>query len=268
MKHFLNYFFKSKLFDKTNNFLARKIFKFFKCFFVETNLRFLPKTNHPLNDSNFYKYNEFLLKKKINNDKIPFISYSHLLDVLGVYSLFKKKISFLDYGAGNLTLYKSFKEKFKNFSYYYYDQLFYQTLVKKIIKKNKLKNLFIFNKKLKYKKFDFVYFGSSIQYLENYKKEISFFFKKAKFIIISQSPFFEHKIKENIIVKQLNLHPTINYLYFINLKLFIKFLKKNNYHLVNKSYNKVIKFINFKNFNKKYKNLRMYDLIFKYNEKK
>ena len=63
--------------------------------------------------------------------------------------------------------------------------------------------------------------------------------------------------KKEIIVKQLNLHPLINYLYFINLDFFIKFMKKNNYILVSKSHNKVIKFLNFKNLNKNYKNLHM-----------
>ena len=45
-------------------------------------------------------------------------------------------------------------------------------------------------------------------------------------------------------------------------------MKKNNYILVGKTINKVIKFLNFKNFDNSYKNLQMYDLVFKYYEKK
>jgi hypothetical protein len=44
-------------------------------------------------------------------------------------------------------------------------------------------------------------------------------------------------------------------------------MKQNNYILIGKTFNRVTKFMNFKNFNKKYKELDMYDLIFKYDVK-
>ena len=41
-------------------------------------------------------------------------------------------------------------------------------------------------------------------------------------------------------------------------------MSENNFELVEKSINKVTKFLNFKNFDRqKYKNINMYDLLFK-----
>ena len=65
-------------------------------------------------------------------------------------------------------------------------------------------------------------------------------------------------------MKQINMHPNINYLYLFNFDYFVEFMNKNNYQLVEKNTNRVTKFLNFKNFNKKkYKNIDMYDLLFK-----
>ena len=266
MKILLNVFFKSSLFNKLSKFFGKKLIKYSKYFFVETKLKKLPLNNHPLK-INYKNEIKNLQNFQFSKSFIPFVSYSHLIDLLEIYSNYKKNILFFDYGAGNLHLYYLIKNKLKKFKYYYHDQKEYINLVKIIKNKNKLTNLIIAEKKtIKY--LDFVYFGSVIQYLQNYKNEIKFFFKKTKYIIIAQSPFFTNYPKEKIIIKQLNLFPTINYLYFINLDLLVNFMKKNNYILVNKSINKIIKFINFKNIDKKYKNMNMYDLVFKYEKKK
>ena len=65
---FLNFFFLSKIFERLNKFLAKKIFKLFKVFFVETNLSKLPITNYPLNNLE----EELLHSKKFskNNKKL------------------------------------------------------------------------------------------------------------------------------------------------------------------------------------------------------
>ena len=60
------------------------------------------------------------------------------------------------------------------------------------------------------------------------------------------------------------MHPEINFLYLFNINYFIRFMEKNSYELVEKNINKVTKFLNFKNFDrKKYKDINMYDLLFK-----
>ena len=64
-------------------------------------------------------------------------------------------------------------------------------------------------------------------------------------------------------LKQVNLSKTLNYLYLINFLQLKKFMKKNKFYLVSRNYNRVIKFLNFKNLNNNYKNIDMYDLLFK-----
>ena len=48
MKLILNYIFRLNSFKNFNIFLAKKLIKFSKIFFVETNLTNLPKQNHPI----------------------------------------------------------------------------------------------------------------------------------------------------------------------------------------------------------------------------
>ena len=104
------------------------------------------------------------------------------------------------------------------------------------------------------KNFDFVYFGASLQYLPNYRKSLNQVFKKTKIIIISQSPFYFDKFnKRDIVLKQVKLSKTLNYLYLINFFQFNKFMNKNKFYLMSKNYNRVIKFLNFKNLKKNYK---------------
>ena len=46
-------------------------------------------------------------------------------------------------------------------------------------------------------------------------------------------------------------------------------MKKNDYQLIERNVNKVTKFLNFKNFDKnKFKDIDMYDLLFKYKKMK
>ena len=105
-----------------------------------------------------------------------------------------------------------------------------------------------------------------MQYIKDYKKELKIFFKKTHYILISQSPFFTNEnIDEKIILKQLNMHPFINYLYLFNFQKFLKFMNENDYDLIERNINNVTKFLNFKNFSKDlYKDINMYDLLFKF----
>ena len=264
MKTIISYIISTNIYNFIHPYIGKITFKLFKIFFVKTRFKELPEQNHPLNlkyDQELKKFN--IYKKK---DHIPFISYSHLIDLIKFYSnsIKKKKINFLDYGAGNLELFSSINNHIKKIDYYYYDQPIYRSLIKNIKKNNKLKQLNIIDDILKDKnKFDIVYFGGALQYIRNYKKEIKKIVKKSNYIIISQTPFFlNNKIKNDIVLKQVNLTKEINYLYLINFYEFILFMKKNNYYLITKNFNRVIKFINFKNFNKKFNQIDMYDLTF------
>ena len=257
----LNAFLKSKFYDNLNPFLAKKIFKIFKIFFVETNLQNLPDVNYPLTNIKSELEKSKLEKK---NNLRPYITYTHLPDLLEVLTDRIKKINFIDVGAGNLNLYYYLKKNFENINYLFRDQKEVETCVIEFIKNEKLKNISVVDVN-SLDLINIAYFGSSLQYIKNYKSELKFFFKKSNYILISQSPFFlNDKSEERIIVKQLNMHPNINYLYIFNYKKFLNFMTENNYNLVEKNINNVTKFLNFKNFSKDfYTDINMYDLLFK-----
>ena len=176
----------------------------------------------------------------------------------------KKSLNFFDYGAGNLNLFFYLNKKFIDLNYYFFDQLDIMNLLKNFTKDKNLKNLII-NPNISEINFDLVYFGSSLQYIKNYKEEILKFKKNTNYLLVAQTPFFKNKDLKNefIILKQINMHPKINYLYSFNYDIFIDFMKKNNFILVDSNLNRVTKFLNFKNFDIEYKNIDMYDLLFK-----
>ena len=257
----LNTFLKSKYFDNLNTFLAKKIFKIFKIFFVETSLRELPDINYPL-----INIKSELEKSKLDNKNNyrPYITYAHLPDLVEVLSDKNEQLNFVDIGAGNLNLYFYLKKNFKNINYFFKDQKEVETCVKDFIQDERLKNISVVNID-SLELINIAYFGSSLQYIKDYKRELKNFFKKTNYILIAQSPFFSSKKNdEKIIIKQLNMHPYINYLYMFNYEKFINFMTENNYDLIEKNVNNVTKFLNFKNFSKDfYSDINMYDLLFK-----
>ena len=96
----INSFFESNNFDKLNAFIAKKIFKIFKIFFVKSKLTELPEKNYFI--SKDYLRRE--LVDGINFKKIkPYITYTHLIDLISVIK--KDQVNFFDYGAGNLNLF-------------------------------------------------------------------------------------------------------------------------------------------------------------------
>jgi len=267
MYKFLNIFYNSFFFNKLNKFLRRKLFKIFKIFFVETSLNTLPIENHPSQISAEEILNTF--KSSAKNNFRPFISYPYILDILKIYSNFKKKITFYDFGANNLDLYLFLNNNLENLTYYYYDQPQYNSVVEEIKNIKKIGNLIIDkNFKINETNLDFAYFGSAIQYVDRYEEVIeSFSLKKVKYLIIAQTPFFiSDNIDKNIVVKQTNLYSQINYLYIINYNAFLKFMNKKKFKLISSNINRVIKFINFKNFSNKFSYIDMFDLVFKYEE--
>jgi len=255
----INSLLESNNFDKLNKFTAKKIFRIFKIFFVLSKLKELPEKNYSIDKNS--------LKRELNDgvkfkETKPYITYTHLIDLLSVIK--KDQINFFDYGAGNLNLFYYLSNKLKKINYYFFDQPDVIEILKEFKNDNKLDNLII-DPNLKETKFDLVYFGSSLQYIKDYKKDILKFKNNSKYLLISQCPFFKNKDLNNefIILKQINMHPSINFLYALNYYNFINFMRENNFILVEENFNKVTKFLNFKNFKKEYKNIDMYDLFFK-----
>jgi len=265
MYNYINNFFLTKFYDNLPKFFSRKIFKIFKIFFVPTSLKELPEDNHPSKlDINFQN---IIIKKSKEDGFKPFVSYIKLLELLKNYEKNNSNIKFYDFGPCNIDLYLYLSKKLKKIEYIYFDQPHHNLDIKKLKKYNGFSNLNIdIDFKLEKKDLDFVYFGSSIQYLKDYKETLKKFLKnKSKYIVISQTPFYSSENhSKDIVLKQINLHPIINFAYLINYDSFLTFMEKSGYILKEKNLNRVIKFINFKNFDKNYQFIDFFDLVFKY----
>ena len=267
MYSLLNLFLKSNIYNKSPKFIARKIFKLFKIFFVETNLQNLPNNNHPTNIDKFEQLQ--LIEKSKKQFYKPFNTCHFMLEVFSIYESFKKKIKVLDFGANNIDNYLYLNKYLRNWEYIYHDLSHYNNLVKNLIKEKDLKNITVIeNSSIIKEPIDFAIFGSSIHYVNNYKEILEKnFFHKSQYIIFSHTPFHDSEYKKNdIVVKQVNISSVINYAYLIYYKGFISFMNKNGYELISENKNNFIKFLNFRNF-RNFNFINFLDLIFVYNKK-
>ena len=237
--------------------IMRKISRFYKIFFVPTNKKDLPFNNHPVRDlKGFFDYQfSFYKNKKFN---------------LFVYYLIKKnfkkntKVRFLDYGGENLDLYLYLKDEFPRIDITVINQAKLNIELKKFIKNKKILGIKVFKniKNSKNTKYDFVHFGSSLQYLRNYEKILNFLLRKTVgFLCISASSFFYENIKKRIVTKQVNLLPMTLYCYIFNFNYLKKLIIRQNFKILAKKKNSYKK-INFNNFDLKVDHL---NLIFKKN---
>lgn len=268
MYKIINIFLASKYFDMLPKFLARKIFKIFKIFFVKTNLLNLPKNNHPTNFSK--KEQMAIINESDNKFYRPFNTCSFLLETLTIYKSHKNTLRLFDFGANNIDNYIYLNRYLDNWEYVYYDQNQYNSIIEEVINENKLNNIKVAKSlTLGEKPFDFAIFGSAIHYIENYQNIIkNFITNKTQYLIFSHTPFYiSEKNDKDIVLKQVNIHPTINYAYLIHYDNFIKFMQKNNYKLISQNKNNFIKFLNFKNFDNDFKFINFLDLTFSYNGK-
>ena len=190
MHQVLNTFLRSIYFDKLPKFFARKIFKFFKIFFVDTDLKYLPLNNHPTKvDINLqHKIIENINKKFYK----PFNTCSYLLEILSIYSNFKNTFKFYDFGANDIGTYLYLSKYLDKFEYIYHDLPGYNKEIKKIAKEKKWENFSVdFDFELINEPLDFGFFGSSIHYVPNYKSILEKFFNnQTKYLIFAHTPFF------------------------------------------------------------------------------
>tara|TARA_B100000767_G_C19773217_1_gene541217 strand:+ start:4124 stop:4858 length:735 start_codon:yes stop_codon:yes gene_type:complete len=168
--------------------------------------------------------------------------------------LAKKKLMVLDYGGGNNPIFSYIKAT-SNISVetnIIETKKYCDIINKKIPKKyKKFVKYFSSIDQIKRKKIDIVCFNSSIQYIENYKEEITKLIKfNPKYILVTRSTFQNEKedyfTLETIIKGK--FHPYI----FFSYSKFIKFLNEKKYKLIfsnkynqNRYQHKSIKGVNF-----------------------
>ena len=262
MYKLLNKFLRSDYFDRLPKFLARKIFKIFKIFFVETTLKSLPEINHPPTIS--YSEQEKIITKKKDKFYRPFSTCLYSLEILTIFKSLKGKIRILDFGANNIDKFVYLDRYLNDWEYIYHDQPSYNNCISTLIQNNNLKNISVTNNLDELNgEIDFVFFGSSIHYINRYKEILDKIFKlKPKYLIFSHTPFYNSdKNDKDIVMKQLNIHPVINYAYLLQYTSFTSLMSKNGYNLISQNKNNFIKFLNFKNF-ENFSFISFLDLIF------
>ena len=247
----------------------RKVVQIFNITFIPTKLKKLPIKPHPIIYSykNQLKYINFFFEK---NKQSSFVNCKDLDEILEKKFKKNKRFKFLDYGGENIDFYMSLKSKFPNIKYYVFNQREIINRMTVINNKFKFKDFNICkNEKDVYKiKYDFINFGSSIQYIQNYEKIILKIQKCSRlFIFFSGITFFSNNEfnKNCLIAKQINLVPTILYCFFFNKEKFVKLFNNNNYfcEFDRLSLTDSISFFNFKLM----KNLSYRDILFKRRKK-
>jgi hypothetical protein len=198
------------------------------------------------NWSKYNKQNSKLSTKiiKFNNlQKINFVEvglYNHIRDIFCLTILFNQKkngrTKILDYGSNLLALSNIIsKIDVKLFDFSIYDPFYFKEY-KNIQKTFKIK-FFTENKKLKFKNFDIINFGSSLQYLENIELlNDTINFKSVKTILITHTPITlskEYKSRQknhkSLIQNVHSLNNIEKYFNKIDFKLVFKSRNNNKY---------------------------------------
>lgn len=112
--------------------------------------------------------------------------------------------------------------------------------------------------------YDFINFGSCIQYFNDYEAFLEKVTWNSKFIFFSGTHLYDNldnNHNKNVIVKQLNVKSQTNYLFFFCREDFFKFLKKKEYNLIFEKKNLTDK-INYNNLKHKFINIQYSDFLF------
>lgn len=247
-------------------FIKRKINKkFFNFYFIPTNNSNLLNDNY-INNNNYDYQKKLIDDYKHNFQQNSFMTCPHLIELLLIKFNSDEEIMFLDMGADNVDFFLELNSKFRNVKYFFCNLKSVNSIFEKLKNENSYKNMFIIDTidEVSNKKFDFINFGSSIQYFENYEDVLNKVSKIGNNIFFSGTTLFEtrnEKYNKNIIVKQINMYPDINYLYFFNKQYFYSIILKNNFKLLFEKKN-LTDNINYHNFHKIFDSINYMDFLF------
>ena len=155
--------------DLLPKYILRKIYERYKIYFVPTNLKHLPINNHPI-FSNIIVQEKIIKEFNKINELISFNTCPYLFQILRLIFEEREKFNFLDFGGENIDFYLYLKKNFKNINYYIINQGEINQNFINLKSKYNLDNFTTIpnlNELLNYN-YDFINFGSVIQYIENY----------------------------------------------------------------------------------------------------
>ncbi len=242
--------------------------KILKLYFVPTNEKNLPTSNYKNNESFEYQINlieRFNQTKKQNSS----MTCPHLIQLMLLIFDKKDKVSFLDFGGEKIDFFLNLQKNFENLEYFLFNLKPINDIFKKIKSQYNYKNLHIVEniKEIYEKDFEFVNFGSSIQYINNYENILNNLSTNNKFTFFSGTHLYDsdsEKFSKDLIVKQINILPYVNYLYFLNRKNFFKIFTDKKFRLVFEEKNLTDR-IRYKNFRHFLNDVTYSDFLFKKN---
>ena len=248
-------------------FIIKKINKnFFSYTFLLTDYQKLPLSNY-VNIIKPEQQKDLIEKFTINQKQNSSMTCPYLHKLILMKYNPNDNFSFLDIGGEHIDFFLELRKNFKNVKYYIFNLEKITNDFSKLKFDYKYKNLNVITQidDVFNKKFDFVNFGSCIQYIDNYLTILKNITKNSKQIFFSGTTLFEteqEKYKRHVIVKQLNVFQEGNYCYFFNKKFFYNFFYKKNFNLIFEIKNTTDN-INFKNFIGLFKNIEYKDFLFK-----
>lgn len=247
-------------------FIRQKINKkFFKYYFLPSNLKNLPQLNYPI--SGDYEYQKNLIKSFDEKKKqTSFMTCPHLLELLLMKFNNNENFNFLDVGGEKIDFYLDLKKNFKNAKYFLFNQKSITEPFHKIQKEFNFNDFFVIDdlQKIFEKKYDFVNFGSCIHYINNYEELLQRISDISKCIFFSGTHLYDSEnevYKKNMVVKQVNVLPKVNYNFFYNRKTFFEIFEKKDFELIFESINLTDK-VNYENFDSIVKNVQYSDFLF------
>ena len=248
-------------------FIKRKINKkFFSYYFLLTNYQKLPLSNY-VNINNLEKQKDLIEKFTINQKQNSFMTCPYLHQLLLMKYQPNDNFSFLDIGGEYIDFFLELKKNFKNVKYYIFNLQKITNDFSKLKFDYKYHNLNVITQidEVFNKKFDFVNFGSCIQYFNNYETILKNIIENNSQIFFSGTILYQtdqENYKKHAIVKQVNVLPEINYCYFFNKQFFYNLFYEKNFNLIFESKN-ITDNVNFKNFIGLFKNAEYKDFLFK-----
>jgi hypothetical protein len=209
----------------------------------------------------------YKLYQEQNIKNFPGIVCPYLLTLLKLLYA-NNSFNFLDFGARNIDNYSYLNSHLPKINYFYHDLTQYNSIISEIKKENSIQNLFIIDDPslIKNNNFDFVFMGSTIQYIKYYKNLLKLIFQSnPAYIFLSGTTFYEKKSSDSEIVLyiQLNNLPQKNYGIFFHYDSFKYFFEENGYNLLSVSEAKYDQFINYNKINKNFGRINNLDLLFK-----
>ncbi len=253
--------------QKIPKFIRRLFPKFhlFQYYFLPTNLKRLPELNYP--EKGDIEYQRDLIKKfQISKKQTSSMTCPHLIELIHMKFNSNDNFYFLDIGGEKIDFYLNLKNNFKNVKYFLFNQKSMLNPFREIKDELNLEDLILVDKieDISNNNYDFVNFGSCIQYFNDYENFLKRITNISKYIFFSGTHLYDNlsnDLNKNLVVKQVNILPQTNYLYFFNRESFFKILLDENFKIVFEENNLTDK-INYNNFAHNLKNLQYSDFLF------